>query len=276
MSDHEDEHDQTHGTEERCVAASNATTRIKLPAFWEGHPRLWFAQAEAQFDLYRITSDYRKYLHIIANLDISVAKEVEDIISDPPIKDKYETLKREIIKRLSLSEEKRIRQLLSNEELGDRTPSQFLRHLKSLIGDLNITDDLLRTIWSQRLPNNIQVLLQCHQDMNVTKLAELADNVYDILSSSSKDLTLASVTDNVHSEISNLTNMVKQLKTQIDDLTTEIHKIKESKTTKFRRRSITPHKNSNSDKEQSLCYYHKTYGDKAHRCRPPCEFVENS
>jgi hypothetical protein len=41
--------------------------------------------------------------------------------------------------------------------MGDRKPSQFLRHLWSL--EPEVFDRLLRIIWTSRLPLNIQVAL---------------------------------------------------------------------------------------------------------------------
>jgi len=50
--------------------------------------------------------------------------------------------------------ERRVRQLLSHEEMGDRKPSQFLQHLKSLAPD--VPDDFQRKIWAKRLPPHFQ------------------------------------------------------------------------------------------------------------------------
>lgn len=83
--------------------------------------------------------DQTKYDYIVAQLDLRIIVEFEDIVTQPPLtqhthKDKYLTLKTELIRRLSSSEEQRLRQLINEEELGDRRPSQFLRHLRSLAG----------------------------------------------------------------------------------------------------------------------------------------------
>jgi len=74
---------------------------------------------------------------------------MEDIIS-PPELEPYDRLKAELVLRLSTSREQRVRQLLSHEEMGDRKPSQFLRHLKSLAPD--VPDHFLRTIFCQPTP----------------------------------------------------------------------------------------------------------------------------
>ncbi|GBP51093.1 hypothetical protein EVAR_31817_1 [Eumeta japonica] len=70
---------------------------------------------------------------------------------------KYETLKTELVKRLSDSKERKLKQLLMHEELGDRKPSQFLRHLQG-VASPDIFKDLLITIWRSRLPQNIQTV----------------------------------------------------------------------------------------------------------------------
>ena len=41
--------------------------------------------------------------------------------------------------------------------MGERKPSQFLRHLKSLAPD--VIDDFVRSIWSSRLSPHIQTIL---------------------------------------------------------------------------------------------------------------------
>ncbi|CAB0033508.1 unnamed protein product [Trichogramma brassicae] len=100
-------------------------------------PAVWFAQAETQFALGNITTELTKHYHVISQLDVRAAAEVEDIITNMPANQPYTHLRQQLIVRLSSSEEQRIRQLLHDEELGDRKPSRFLRHLKSLAGWLD-------------------------------------------------------------------------------------------------------------------------------------------
>ncbi|KOC59093.1 hypothetical protein WH47_10919 [Habropoda laboriosa] len=124
---------------------------IHISPFCPEQPKTWFTKVEAQFVLSGVTNDYIKFYHVIAQLDTKYATEVQDITDDPPETQKYETLKRELIQRLSVSETQRIRQLLEQEEMGDRTPSQFLRQMRNLAGR-TVSDDFLRTSWSGRLP----------------------------------------------------------------------------------------------------------------------------
>jgi hypothetical protein len=118
----------------------------RLPNFWPDRPAVWFAQAEAQFELVVITLQRTKFNYVVSQLNQQQAAEVEDIIISPPEQDPYDRLKTELVRRLSTSREQRVRQLLSHEEMGDRKPSQFLRHLKSLAPD--VPNEFLRTIWA--------------------------------------------------------------------------------------------------------------------------------
>jgi hypothetical protein len=121
---------------------------VRLPPFRPDRPALWFATAEAKFQLTAITSERTKFSHIISQLDRRHAAEVEDVITSPPERGPYKTLKSEPMRRLSTSREQRVRQLLMHEEMGDRKPSQFVRHHKSLAPE--VPDDFLRSIRSGR------------------------------------------------------------------------------------------------------------------------------
>ena len=78
---------------------------IRVPPFWPEKPALWFAQLEGQFALSNITQDATKFYYVISQLDNKYAAEVEDVITNPPPTGRYDRIKAEMIRRLSLSEE---------------------------------------------------------------------------------------------------------------------------------------------------------------------------
>ncbi|XP_045541588.1 uncharacterized protein LOC123723084 [Papilio machaon] len=151
---------------------------VKLSSFWPNKPKAWFTQAEAQFEIAGITKDSTKYGHILSVLDSSIAEEIEDVIDNAPSENKYGHLKNELIKRFSSSSEQRIRQLLSEQVLGDRTPSSFLRHLRSLAGRAD--ESIIRELWMRNLPTDVQRILMPHQDLSLDKVAEFADSMLDV------------------------------------------------------------------------------------------------
>ncbi|CAN8007270.1 unnamed protein product, partial [Ixodes pacificus] len=89
-----------------------STVALKLPCFWPADPALWFAQVEAQFATRRITSQQTKFHHVIAALNPTEAAEVRDIILSPPADQPFDRLKLELVRRTTLSEQKRLQQLL--------------------------------------------------------------------------------------------------------------------------------------------------------------------
>jgi len=77
-----------------------------------------------------------------------------------------------------LSQEHKTRQLLEHEEIGDRKPSQFLRHLRQLAGNV-VGDSVLRTIWMSRLPTHVQPHLVTRANDNIDQLADIADAIME-------------------------------------------------------------------------------------------------
>jgi hypothetical protein len=61
--------------------------------------------------------------------------------------------------------------------MGDRKPSQFLRHLCRLA--LDVPDSLLRSLWTSRSPTNVQATLVCHPDASLDSAAEYADRIIE-------------------------------------------------------------------------------------------------
>ncbi|GFY68144.1 hypothetical protein TNIN_373091 [Trichonephila inaurata madagascariensis] len=104
---------------------SNLSDFFQIATFWADKPAVCFAQAESQFTLPHITSDATKVHYIVANFDSRCAVEVGGIITNP-LKSRstpmYEKLKKQLIDRLSLSKEQRVRKLLGREELDVNRP----------------------------------------------------------------------------------------------------------------------------------------------------------
>jgi hypothetical protein len=152
---------------------------VHLQPFWPDRPALWFAQAEAQFQLAAITCQQTKFNYVVSQLNQQQAAEVEDIIIQPPEHEPYDLLKAELVRQLSTSREQRMRQLLSYEQMGDQKPSQFLQHLRSLAPD--VPDDFLRTIWASRLPRHVQGILDGWTEGSLDSASHLADKILEAI-----------------------------------------------------------------------------------------------
>lgn len=85
------------------MAVEAAAVSLKLPIFWTSQPRVWFAQAEAQFNLRHITADDTKYYHVLAALDQPTAERLLDLISAPPAENKYPAIRKRLLDVFALS-----------------------------------------------------------------------------------------------------------------------------------------------------------------------------
>lgn len=253
--------------------AASWRVAVKLPPFWADSPEVWFAQVEAQFSLARITQDRTRYDYVVAHLDARYANEVRDILANPPTDNLYEHLKTALIRRLSLSEEQKIRQLQS-AELAERKPSQLLRHLRALAGNMQVQDSFLRSLWLQRLPPHAQAILQAQVKLPLDELAEIADRVVEA-SSPQLSPTIQAVAAPL-----NTTEFTRRID-DIDRRLTSIQQhLDERLPTPQRRHSQSRDRNTTSSPQPDIngpCYYHRRFGDKARQCRSPCSvgYAEN-
>jgi hypothetical protein len=133
--------------------------------------------------------------------------------------------------------------------MGEHTPSQFLRHLRRLAPD--VPASLLRSIWTSRLPANVQATLVCHPDVSLDTAAEYADRIFETVPQPTLSLT-----------------------TQ-----TRHHSSSRDHRSSFRRRHSSPSRRhpyngspSRHDTADTFCWYHRRYGDGAQRCSQPCTY----
>ena len=241
---------------------------VKLPQFWKEDPKTWFCYVESTFSLRNITVSRTKYEHVLHSLPYEVVCDVKDIIAAPG-NEPYELLKKTLVSRTSISERDRLRQLLSNEDLGDRKPTQLLRHMQTLLGpkQAEFDQELLRELFTQRLPTDVQqVLAATPPDTNITALAEIADRVLEVNKSS-----VCAVKSERSNPQEDLINMVSDLTKQIAELSADVQKLKSQRgRSTSRKRSDSSRKRTNG-----LCYYHRKYGSKAYKCQSPCSFQGN-
>jgi hypothetical protein len=248
---------------------------VRLLPFWAERPTVWFAQAKAQFSLAGVNSKKTKFYYVISQLDHRYATEVEDIITSPPESDPYTMLRIELIRRLSLSREQRIHQLLTLK-MGDHKPSQFLKHLRSLAPD--VPDDFLRSIWSSRLPTNVQAILAGQHEDSLDAAARSMDRISQI----SPQPVLASIGPPPPAEKSALLLGMEDLSRQVAAIRAEQDRLRDnfrdphSSSRDPRPGSRTRRSGSRSpsrnDSAPSTCWYHRHFGAQAQRCTSPCNY----
>ncbi|BHF77212.1 hypothetical protein SprV_0502031600 [Sparganum proliferum] len=155
---------------------STSHVSFKFPTFWPRNVELWIARCETEFEACEITRQETMFNHLQRSLPDEYAEEVCDLLIHRPLEQPYDKLKEALVKRVAMTEERRLRQLLTGEELGDRKHSQLLRRMQQLVGERKFETSSLRQLFLQRLPLDVQTVLAVSQG-SIEELAELADKV---------------------------------------------------------------------------------------------------
>ena len=256
------------GTDQRTIVER---VSVRVPPFWAADPAMWFSQLEAQFEVSNISQDSTKFNYVIANLEPRYATEIRDLIATPPETDKYTKIKRELIDRLSASQEDKTRRLLEHEVMGDRKPSQFLRHLRNLAGEA-VPITLIRSLWLSRLPPAIRAILATQADSDTDTIAKMADAVHDATAIP----TVSTITN--ESQIQEIINQVtKELK---QELTAIVRSGNAGNNYRNRKQHQQRSRSKSRDRQreqakQGICFYHSRFGKAANKCTKPCNFQEN-
>ena len=190
---------------------------------------------------------------------------MEDVITKPPPTGGYERIKAELIRRLSLSEEQRARQVLMHEE-GDRRPAQFLRHLRTFAGP-SVPSDFLRTLWTNRLPTNIQAIIATQAQVALDGVVQLADKIAEIRPPPCVARVFSSGDD-----VCILTTRIDELAQQVAALATSPSRPRSpSQTRRHARRSSRP---AGRSPAPDICWYHRRFKERAKRCTAPCTWQQ--
>ncbi|XP_049525025.1 uncharacterized protein LOC119456760 [Dermacentor silvarum] len=87
------------------------------------------------------SSETAKYDYVMSALSPTTIALIRDVLLTPPPDNPYDILKRGSLRRTTDSESRRIRQLLSSEELSDRKPTELLRRMTLLLGGNSSSTD---------------------------------------------------------------------------------------------------------------------------------------
>ncbi|GBM56497.1 hypothetical protein AVEN_110516-1 [Araneus ventricosus] len=127
--------------------------------------------------------------------------------------------------------------------------------MKSLASD-GISPELLKSLWMQRLPIQIQQILPVSGD-NLQALSKMADSIFEI----SKDDLVASVSDNFQSsDVNNFENRLAAIENRLSRLD-------------VRRKSLSRRNTEvRGSNKRKYCWWHFKFGNWAKRCEQPYTF----
>lgn len=253
----------------------NNTPSLKLPQFWTSCPAAWFIQIEMLFDINQIRDDVRKYQYVTVALSQEVVTKILDILQAPPANNKYEFIKKVLCERFSLSEERRLEQLFSDREIGDRKPSEFYRDMVNIAGSLSmIGNELIYKLWVRKLPAELQIHLTSSNLDNIEDKLNLADKVWDVIHQNRVASINQTGCSNTSREVLQSFSMVTgQICEMMDKLRLEISELRSPRSNYRGERNFRRSSRSRSRRQYDQCWYHFKFGSNAHKCIPPCNFV---
>jgi hypothetical protein len=268
--------------EEAISTGEIAKVEVRLPTFSSSDPELFFARAESSFAAAGVTSDYTKYFHASQALDDRAANVVRDVLMKPPDQNRYATLREELIKRLARSQEEKLRQLLESEELGDRKPSEFLRHLRELAAG-KASEEILRMLWLARLPHSTQVALATQIDSTLDNLARLADAVASLIPNppALSQVNSRSLDELLEEKIARLGETLERklmtaTQSRRDTYGNGNRQYRSSDNATYRRNRSKSRNRRDNTPQDGKCFFHARFGAAARKCRAPCNWTGNA
>jgi len=162
-----------------AAAAPVAHVAVKLPDFWVKDPKMWFAQAEAQFRRARVVAETTMYDYILMKLPQEVVMSVRALVSAieaDPVKQEnsYTLMKEALLGSYGMTKWQMAYSLLDHPDLGDRRPSAMMAEMLSLRYETTAPDSLFLALFLRRLPASIRDHLAAANHTTATVVDSLA------------------------------------------------------------------------------------------------------
>ena len=97
-------------------------TSVQLPAFDKVEAETWFAVADANFALRKVTDSLTKYYYVLSKLDASTLRKLSSFIKRPKGDDPYAEIKDELCEAYEPPLEQKLDALLTIGDMGGREP----------------------------------------------------------------------------------------------------------------------------------------------------------
>ena len=191
------------------------------------------------------------YAYVVTMLDSQTAAQAMDLIRTTPEIDPYKALNNRLTKAFAITDRERAAKILDMNGLGDKTPSQCLTVMLNLVPDDQDPGFLFRELFLRQLPNDIQTQLA-----QSTKTGTGPDDLQALALEADKYFS------SMGSRISAVSGMSKDVRMS--------RVSKDTTADDFEEFDI------NAVSGRQMCFYHTKFGDKATKCRPPCQFKMTS
>ncbi|BHF63903.1 hypothetical protein SprV_0200689800 [Sparganum proliferum] len=204
-----------------------------------------------------ITKELSKYHKLVEVLPANIISQVQPLLVKPPADAPYSALKAEILRLNAVSDRQRYNQLIKEESLGNRKPSELLRRMRTLLGDMQVDEKLVKKMFLERLPADVQTILASgSQNLTLSHLAEMADRMIEVQrfqppSVAQISTSSSTVNEQLLQQMSTMANEIASLKLQLARITCS--------------RSPRRHRSRSRPRTANLCWYHANFATKARK-----------
>ena len=254
-----------------------APVTLKLPAFWADAPVAWFAAVEAQFELRQVTSQKEKFCHITAALDKLSLKKIVHLVVTPDPLSPYTKLKEALLASHVLTDFQRVELLLAVEPLGGRKPSELLADMWELCPDNQHNSIFFAALFLQRLPREIRVMLTHEDHSDLHRLAAHADR---LIAFGGRQDTVACAVELPQDDVVAAIQQKGKQQSRNRDRPQKKSKLPPlpprpagGQSGQHQKTDTAP--STVAREATGLCFYHWSFGDKAHSCQAPCSWQGN-
>jgi hypothetical protein len=239
---------------------------IKLPPFEEDMSQIWFNQAEAYLRLTNVQDRTFWFYYVQWALSTLQKKLVQNLLSvpTPPI-NANDQLKDRLLQLYEQREKDRCRKYFAMPPLSGRRPSELAVDLMALCPQQDVDWDTIKYMFLFRLPPTMKALLGEYNPSTLTELVARADALLD--AEAARDNTVAAAVEESTVATAGVAAPSSSWKRKAD----------------FKKKNPAKkqHGDSGGDndpgpwKDMGLCWTHYNFGNKAHKCKPPCNWQEN-
>ncbi|KAG8196267.1 hypothetical protein JTE90_023822 [Oedothorax gibbosus] len=264
-------------TNNEVPAAAITHVAVKAPPFWRGNPEIWFRQMESQFVLAGITVELTKFHYVVSALQPEELAIVGDLVMNIPVENPYTSIRDRLCNQYADTKEEQLRDLISGMQLGDKKPSRLLLEMKGKAGTM--AEDLLKTLFMQRLPSHVQQILAISND-KLEKLAEIADGIMSLAGGVAVHEIKSPVSQVPQQagslEEPSLRTMLMEITARLDHLETRSRSRSRDSWSGNNRQRSSSRRRAPSGQCSSHCWYHQRFGEKASNCKPPCTWKQEN
>ena len=150
---------------------------VQLPAFDRVEPKAWFAVADANFALRKVTDSNTRYYYLLSKLDSMILRKLATFLAILRGSDPYQEIKDKLCRAYEPPLEQKIDAFLATRSIWDECPSEFAMELQRLAGKATM-DDMFKRVFIRSLPPSLITAITPSLSASFEVVVDAADRAW--------------------------------------------------------------------------------------------------